>query len=644
MDIKVPHSWLKEFLHTKATPEKISECLALCGPSVERIHKIGSDYVYDIEVTTNRVDSASITGIAREASAILPQFGIKAQYKAYDLKAPRFSGQSLPLEINIDKNLNKRVMAVVLNIPKLAKTPEWMKTRLEQSGMRSLNLLVDITNYVMLETGHPTHVFDYDKIKDHTLSFRLSKKGEKATSFDGKTYTLPGNDIVIVDNKGEIIDLPGIIGTKNSVVSAESKRVIFFIDNNDSVLMRKTSLSIGIRTIAVQINEKNVDPQLGETALLRGLQLYETLTKAKQVSKILDFYPQKPLRKKIDISLDFIVQRLGADISASKVKAILDSLGFLTAYNAKAKLFKVEIPSFRSSDVEIPEDIVEEVARIYGYHNVQPVLMSGALPDDHNTPVYDFENKVKHLLKGWGGIEIYTISLVSKSEAGENAIALANPLGTDTAYLRTTLYHTTMRSIAQNSGVTDPLHLFEVANVYLKQTKGLPTEHMMLAGSIANTEYRYAKGILEALLETLHINASFSQKEKTLEIKTNGEMIARLIKVKKDQIYYEFDMAKLFEYHQEYVSYKPIPKYPAQVEDITFVVPSQTHVIEIINSIKQTDKLVHDAQLVDTFKDAYTFRIWYRSGNKTLTDKEVEKLREKVVKELEKRFGVSVKN
>ncbi len=631
MDIKISHNWLKDFLKTSAKPEKIAECLALSGPSVERVHKINDDYVYDIEITTNRVDTASIIGIAREASAILPQYGIKANFKFEILNfKPNPKSQKLnKLFIKTNSRLNKRVMAVVIEIPKVEKSPTWMKDRLEASGVRSLNNVIDITNYVMLEIGHPTHVFDFDKIVTRKLIFRLSRHGEELTTFDNKTYKLFGNDIVIEDGNGEIIDLPGIMGTKNSVVGPGTKKIIFFIDNNDPILMRKTSLNLGIRTLAVQLNEKGVDPELVASAFARGVELYQNLCRGKIVSKIYDIYHNKPKIKIIHVSLDFINSRIGVDIPAIKVKDILTALEFKVSLIRNT--FSLTVPSFRLNDIDIPEDIVEEIARIYGYHNLPSKLMKGALPEKLTDSPFQFEQKIKNYLSGWGGIEVYNYSLVSKDMAGNGALKLKNPLGSDSEYLRTSLKPSLIAAAKQNSGQKDAFHLFEMANIYLSLDSArdkLPEEKMVLAGIFANQDYRLAKGILEAFFEKLHIS--------------DPKFLDNLISVD-GLYYYEFEVEKLRQMHKDFVAFKPIPTYPAQIEDITFEFVGETKIGQVLQSIEQVP-WVNQVELVDIFKNAYTFRIWYQHPKKTLTDKDVEKIREKIILTVKKKFGGLVNN
>jgi phenylalanyl-tRNA synthetase beta chain len=629
MDIKISDNWLREYLKTDLKPKQIGEQLALCGPSVEKVTKLKNDYVYDIEVTTNRVDCMSVMGIAREASAILP--GAKLKKRLFDFAQSDKetlwndkAGKDL-LHIKIDPKLVNRVMAVVMDLPAgrqgLERSPRWMVDRLENSGMRALNPIVDITNYVMQEIGHPTHVFDYDLLKEKQLIFRPSDKNEEITSFDGKTYKLSGDDIVIDDGEGNIIDLPGIIGTKNSVVNKNSKRIIFFIDNNDPLRIRKTSTRLGIRTNAAILNEKGVDPELASVAFQRGIELCKEICKAKIISKIYDIYPKVYRGKVVKVYHKFIEKIIGIQISNKKVIEILTKLGFEIKFDSAKALYLVKAPSWRANDVAIPEDIVEEVARIYGYHNLPSEIMTGRFPEPVLNMPFDFENKIKNILKGYGGVETYTNSLVPKDFVKETALKLKNPLGEDTKYLRTNLKPSLIVAAKENAGEKEPFYLFEVANVYMKRD---PYEKMMLGVIFSNYSYRKAKGVIEALYEELNERDSYTS-------------IGMTIVPDSPYVYFEIEVDNLRKNAKDFPTYVSIPKYPAQIEDITLTFPAKTKIGDVI-------KVFEKAELVDIFSDSYTFRVWYQDIEKTLTDEEVEKIRNKYLKELKDKFGGSIKN
>ncbi len=623
MDIKISHNWLKEFLNTKSSVKEIGENLSLSGSSVEKISKAGNDFIYDIEVTTNRVDCMSVMGIAREAAAVLPSA------KFIDKKSTRIKSTINKdlLHIKIDSKLVNRVMAVVMEVS-VKETPKLIKERLESAGMRHLNSIVDVTNYVMQETGHPTHVFDYDKIAGKQLVFRPSDKGEKIVAFDGKEYELPGNDIVIDDGEGVIIDLPGIIGLKNSVVSKETKRIIFFIDNNDSVRIRKTSTRLGIRTMAAILNEKGVDPELATIAFDRGIELYKKICGGKIVSKIYDIYPKKYKAKTITVSHDFTEKIIGVELLSSKVIDNLTKLGFETKYDKSKKTYHLVIPSWRANDIEIPEDIVEEVARIYGYHNLPSEIMKTALPEPFVNSHFGFENKIKYILKSHGGTEVYTNSLVPKEFVEKGALSLKSPLGDDTKYLRTSLKHSLRAALNENKGEVEPFYLFEVANVYLSRKGDLPNEKMTLGVIFSNYSYRKAKGVIESLYDELNI------KEYDFQIERLTDSVN----------YVELSVEELLSKADEFRKYIPIPKYPAQIEDVTLQFPPKTKVGEVLKEIQTLKLMISRIELVDMFKDFYTFRVWYQDPERTLEDKDVEKIREKYLKSIKEKFGGVVKD
>lgn len=654
MDIKILDSWLRDYLKTKATPKQIGEYLSLCGPSVERIHKQGRDVIYDIEVTTNRVDCVSYYGIAREASAILPRFKISATLKnlvsIYDIE--KTSG-SLPLSV-ITIPETKRVMAVVIDDVSAKESPGWLKKRLELSGLRSLNLLIDITNYVMLETGHPTHVFDYDRIQSHRLVFRKSKAGESIITLDNKVHSLLGEDIVIDDGNGEIIDLPGIMGTANSVVTYETKRIIFFIDSIDPFHIRKTSMSTGIRTDAATSNEKGPDPEVASLAFARGIELYTTVAQGKIASELIDIYPKSYKEKKIDLNLSSINRRLGITLIKKDITSILESLGFSVEWNSDD--ITVSVPSWRAQDIEIPEDIVEEVARIYGYHNLPSNLMPGIIPEPLQNASFDFEIKVKNILKGFGGVEVYTYSFVAKDKVdikGESSwvLKLKNPLGLDSEYMRLSLAPSLVSAVKNNSGVKETIHLFEVANVYLPTRGELPEERMTLGCISLNSSWEETKGIVEGLLKELNIDYDIEisdgrgfAKQQRLQYKAGKEVVGTFGKLEDcGLLYFEFDMPLLKKYSKPVAQFKPLPKYPAQIEDLTLSWPSKTYLGEVIKLIRGCDKQIVSVEYVGLFENSKTFRLAYQNNDKTLTDREVEIIRKCVLEKLNKKFGIKLK-
>lgn len=677
MNIIIPDSWLREFLETKATPKQIAKYVSLCGPTVDRLNKVGKDWVYDIEVTTNRVDAMSVMGIAREAAAILPRFGIKAKFRkggtSKFLKGRTFSnmrpnkvgpsqfrqgGTFLksktfkvpPLDIKVVNNpkLCHRILAIKLENVQLGPSPKWMQDRLIKVNQRPLINAIDITNYVMWELGHPIHAFDYDRITKKKIIVREAKKGEKLTTLENEEYILKGGEVVFDNGKGEIIDLPGIMGTANTVVTKNTKNVLLWIESVKAEKIRQASMGLAIRSQAAVLNEKHVDLELGIAAILRGVELFENTTKAKVASKLLDIYPKKPKTKDLKLKKDFIDQRLGVDIPKKDIANFLAPLGFKTKWTTNN--LNVTIPTFRAHDMSIPEDIVEEVARIYGYHNLPSKLMDTVIPDKPTDQSFEFENKIRHVLSGLGGSEVYTLSLVPKDYVIGKALQLSNSLGSDSEYLRTSLMKSLIQAAKKNSGVKDPFHLYELANVYLPQKNDLPNEKMMLAGIFSNYDFREAKGVVEALLNKLHTKASQEISEmkgfvpsKRVDFVINGKVIGSFGTLEESgYIYYEFGVETLKKHHVPLPKYKPAPKFPPQIEDITFKLPDKTIVSEVIQMIKGVNSHIASVELTDIFKSAHTFRVHYQHPKKTLNDEEVEVIRKKILKKVKTKFGATV--
>lgn len=637
MDILIPDNWLREYLQTKATPKTIMDKLSLCGPSVEKINGKGKDAVYSIEVTTNRIDTACVYGIARESAAILTRFGIEANLKPLCPNKKLRKGQ---IDIRIDPDLKhvNRIMAVILTGIKNKNTPTIIRKRLQLSGLRSKNPAVDITNYIMLETGHPTHVFDYDKIKKGGLNFRLSKKGETAISLEGKNCELLGDDLVIVNNKDEIVDIPGIIGTKSSVVDESTNNILFFIDNNDPNLIRKTSMELGIRTNAASLNEKGVDPELAETAMIRGISLFKKLCRPKKISAVYDWYPHPYESKIVKLNDEFINQKIGVKISKKNINQFLKPLGFKTDWKEDELI--VEIPSFRAEDIQIAEDIVEEIARMHGYFDLPGKLPKTIASNFQQDPILDLEEKIKNILLQLNGHEVYTLSMVSKKQVDKGALKLKNALGTESEFLRQSLAPSLIDA-AKTNIAEDNFLIFEIANAYMPQGNNLPKEEPKLGLIFKGYNYRHAKGVLETLLEKLNISYSWKQfdmqyhlRSTGLTVKSHGIILGNLGKVSDKLIFAQFDVKNLSKTANEFSKYQPQPKFPPQIEDYTFRLKPGSRMGETITKIKDLDKNITKVKLLDMYEQKYTLRVHYQHPQKTLTKKEVEKIRNKIIKSL----------
>ena len=638
MNIKITHSHLLEFLDTEATPKQLAESLSLCGPSIESVEKVGDDYVYDIEITTNRVDMMSVMGIARDAAAILPEFDIAAKFIPPKLAEFKPLPNSLPITIQDKHQTCKRILGIVLDNVNLGHSKPHIQKRLEAAGIRSLNNVVDITNYVMTEIGHPTHVFDYDRIKTQKLILRHARAGETITSLEDKTYTLPGGDNVIDDSTGRIIDLPGIIGTSNSIVIDSTKRVLFFLETNDPVQIRKTSMTLGIRTMAATLNEKWVDPELAIVALKRGVKLLQDLTGATIASNIIDIYPNPVKPKSIQAKHQLIQDRLGTDISTKKVSSILETLGFDNHYLESTGQYSITVPSYRQKDINIPEDIVEEVARIYGYHRLPSTIMATPIPTNYPDDNFNLEHLIKANLTGLGLNEIYTNSLISEELTNQSDFPLKshlkikNALSEEWQYLRRSLVPSHLVALDQP---TKDLSFFEIANTYHPKTNSLPEERLELIIS-TKKDYLFLKGILEVMFSKLHLNVKFRPQKQKAAIHYKDKLLGIIKPSGSDPEGHVavLDLKPVLKLAKPYPNYQPLSAHPPIIEDLTFTLPEKTYLGPVIETIKSTHKLITKVKLTKTYHQNHTFNLTFQSQTKPLSDKKVAPIRQKIVTDL----------
>lgn len=651
MDIKILDSHLREYVETTAKPLDIAKALSLSSASVERVDPYGKDFVYSIEITTNRPDMASVKGFAREAATVLPLHGYKATFIPLKLSSPKVEEEEKKeITVKNDDTLVRRICAVVMDVTQ-KDSPQYIKDRLEAAGIRSLNNLVDITNYVMLETGHPTHVFDYDRLKNHQLIIRPSKKGEKIVTLDGKEHTLFGGDIVADNGEGEIVDLLGVMGTANSVVTDDTKTILFFLDNNDPWKIRKTSMGLAIRTDAAALNEKGIDPELAWEALLRGIELYKEIADAKIVSDPIDIYPHKPKLTTTTVSKEKIDTIIGVPVSLDQSAKILTDLGF-SVKKTKDSL-TVTPPTSRALDVTIPEDVVEEIARVYGYHNIPSILppFTWHTPYHMDKNPFYWEMRAKEAMKYWGYIETYTYSLVSETMLEgpiEKAITLSNPLDSEHVHMRTSLVPSLL-AVAEDNRKHGTMRIFELSNVYIKKGKGLPEEVLTLTflHKQYGATFQTAKGIAEQLFIDFGIReVTYEEPQKGgigADIYVGKEYLGDIEVLENSLVTVELNFSLITKHANRRKTYTPLPKYPPVIEDIAFVVDQKIKTGDIIAEIKKQNKLIHEVSLLDMYEGTRTFHVVYLDRQKNLTTEEVAKIREQITSALSKKFEAKIK-
>lgn len=703
MNLLVPDFWLREYLKTKATSSQIKEYLSLCGPSVERIDKIGSDTVYDIEVTSNRPDSMSVVGIAREAAAILPRFGLAAKLINDPYKSTFVQGSTLhnkvepfrklvkkhekarskKLTVTTDFKLNPRFTAIVIDNVKVGPSPDWLRQKLEATGLHSLNNVIDITNYLMRAFGQPAHVFDYDEVKPAsprsdtkkdipTMVLRASKKGEKITTLDEKTHILAGNDIVIEDGSGRLIDLCGIMGAKNSSIKDTTKTVVLFMQTYDPAHIRHTSMSLAHRTEAGSLFEKGLDHELVLPTILKGVELMEELTGGKVASQLYDLYPEPYKPYSVSVKRDKVDSYLATALSEKEIRSILEPLGLSVTVTAEA--ISAMIPSFRQ-DITIDMDIIEELARIYGYHNISTRLPGTELPLVLPDKTLAWEEEIKMRLRDWGYTELITYSMISEKQMEifgldkHKAYKIANPLSNDWVYMRPALWPNVLAAVEQNLRHGNNFKLFELSMVYVYQQEDLPVEHPMLLVTWMDKKFGEAKGLAEVLFSLFGIpfpTTADVRSQNTSEVHqlhtsgwfhanrylplgnygSVGEVSSELLDslgIKKPVTILELDFANLVQAARPARTYKPNPKYPPSFEDLAFVLPPRTNIGPLIAALQDFHPLVANVELLDSYGQTRTLHITYQNPKKNLTSEDLVSVRKKLIEIAQEKFGASLK-
>lgn len=668
MNILIPDSWLREYLKTDATPSQIKEWLSLSGPSVERINTVNGDAVYDIEITTNRVDAYSVYGIAREASVILPQFDCPAKLLPLKLiKEDKLqSSKALGIKIVNDQKLCQRILAIKLENIKLGESPDWMKDRLEKVGQRALNNAVDITNYVMWEIGHPVHVFDFDRIVNKTIIIREAKKGETLTTLDGNTHTLIGGEIIFEDGNEEIIDMPGIMGTANTVVTKDTKNVLLFIENSDPQKIRYASMTHGIRTQAAIINEKHPDPELALTAMKRSIELFTEVTHGMIASNLTDIYDSLPPPPPIYVSQSQIDIYLSINLQSSTIINILSSLGcqVKTIRKDHKTEYQVTPPTWRRFDMTIPEDVIEEIARIYGYHSISTVLPCVSTPPLSPDPILEIEENLKIKLRDWNYTELYTYSMISAKQMDmfgfekTGSLKITNPLTSDHVYMRPSLLPGVLDTVSQNLHHRDTLSLFELSNIYISRTHNLPEERSSLIVLRSGMKFLELKGLAEKLFKDqgikfpqnfTHAKSFYFDTNRSLSLEKYGnvgvlnpELLHRL-EIKSQITILELDLLHMLENIHHTKIYQPISKYPPVVEDLSFIIPGSFQITPFMERLKSTSPLITSISLMDMYDNSRTIRIEYTDPDHNLTIDEIAPIREKIIKIAQNDFGAELK-
>jgi len=693
------YNWLQDYIKEKLPrPKKLAKLLTKHFTEVEEVKKEGKDFILDIDVKPNRgSDCFSHIGLAREVAAItghtlrIPDLVSKEDK---NLKTKDFVG----VEVKAKKACFRYTARLIADV-EVKPSPRWLKERLEVCGLQAINNVVDVVNYAMLETGQPLHAFDFKKLESRKskaegrelkkLIVRFAEKGEKIITLDHQRFELNENILVIADERNPVA-IAGIKGGKGPEIDKETKIVVLESANFEPITIRKASRELRLKTDASWRFEHGLDPNLTEMAINRAANLIQELAGGRIAQGLIDLYPQKIKPKRIKLKLDYVERLLGVKIARREMTAILKRLGFKITEN-KPLYLAVEVPTFRL-DISIPEDLVEEVGRIYGYEKIPAVPPIGFLVPPERNLNFFWEELSKNILKEAGFTEVYNYSFINRQKAEllnypqEKLIELENPISENQRYLSPSLVPNLLENVKENFKYFDEIKIFELGRIFQK----LGTENRKLKimevrklngliGRKRGTDeiFYELKGVVEILLEKIGINdfewvrsQSISRKgldsvchpQKWGAVKINqrivgflGEVspkILEVLKLKGRVVLFELDFEELQKLASEERQYRPICPYPSATRDLAVLVPSSVpaaRVFGVINKtggflLKKTDLFdVYQGKEIPQGKKNLAFHLVYQAKDRTLEAKEIDKLHKRIIGALEKNPGWEVR-
>ncbi|HHW47577.1 MAG TPA: phenylalanine--tRNA ligase subunit beta [Clostridiaceae bacterium] len=637
-----------------------------------------NETVLEFEITSNRPDCLSVLGIAREAAATL-----KSKFKKPEIKVKEEGDEAhkyASVEIQAP-DLCPRYAARIVKDVKIAPSPKWMRDRLRAAGVRPINNIVDITNYVMLELGQPMHAFDLEYLEDRKIVVRRAFDGEVIKTLDDQERKLDSSMLMIADGKKPVA-VAGVMGGANSEITENTRTILFESANFDGISVRLTAKKLGMRTEASSRFEKGLDIENVITALDRAAQLVEELGAGTVCKGIIDCYPEKYEQKLISFNPGRINALLGTSISKDEMVEIFTRLEL----EVDEGNMVVKVPSFRR-DIEREADLAEEVARFYGYNNIKATLLEGkATTVGRKTYKQRIEDIVVNTMLCCGLYETYTYSFTSpkvfemirlpKDSKLRRAVVISNPLGEDYSIMRTTTIPDMLRCLSTNyNRRIEEAKLFELSYVYLpvdEQIKQLPEEKETLTiGMYGNLDFYDLKGVIEELMAALGIDNCEYVPEKnnptfhpgrTANLVVNGETIGVIGQIhpevtKKfecpDETYIGIvDFMSLVKNSSLKSEYKQLPKYPAVTRDIAMLVKDGIMVKQIEDIIRQSSgKILEEIKLFDVYKGkqvpegmkSVAYSITFRAEDRTLTDDDINKVMDKILNNLKYKLGAQLR-
>jgi len=690
--MKYSYNWLRELSKTKLAPEKVANLLMMRSFEFEEIKKEEKETQLEFAILPNRAhDMLSHIGMAREICAVE---GRKLENGSLaSIGEAKLPNRRLKVEIKEKKLCSRYIGALIENI-KVAPSPKWMQERLLVSGVKPINNVVDITNYVMLETGQPLHAFDLDKIESEfpisnfqfpnksqrsnpkaQIIVRKAKKNEEIRLLDEKIYKLNENDLVIADSK-KALALAGVMGGYDSSISSKTTSIILESANFNSTNVRKTRTAHNIITESSYRFERDIDPNLAEIGAARAIELLQKFGGSSvKVTVYNDVYPKKLKPWQVKLNSDYVSSLLGEKIPVSKMKNILENLDIKA--KILGKYLHCEIPT-RRIDLKTQEDLIEEIGRIFGYENIPAKAPCVELQTPTRNEKRILEDKLRDILIGSGFSEVMNYSFYSADDIEkcglgvEGHYEVANPMNPDQQYMRRAMIPGLLKNIKLNQNNFDEIKVFEIGRKYRDEKTALPKEITILNGMFADVKndnpFFALKGQLEAMLNNVgcldyefidhKIKYEVWHPGRVAEVHVDGKKIGKIGEINplvckaygitSRVASFGISIKKLLDVSAKEKIYKAISKFPSVKRDISMFINEKAKYADIEKKIYNAGgKLVLGVELFDVFEKegekSMALRVEIGSREKTLTSAEIDSVTKNIVAKLEKDLKVKVR-
>jgi phenylalanyl-tRNA synthetase beta chain len=676
--MKFTYNWLKDFVDIKIKPEALADKLTMAGLEVKGIEARAGDFVFEAEITSNRPDWLSVIGVAREVAALTGE-KLKNGSKSQRVRVSKKGAERLAIKVE-DKNDCPLYTAKIIRNVLVGPSPKWLKERLESIGCRSINNVVDITNYVLFTLGEPLHAFDLDKLNAETIAVRRARPGEHINTIDGTVRKLDP-DILIIADARQPVAVAGVMGGKDTEVTETTKNILLEAAVFNGAVVRRGRQKLGLQTDSSYRFERGVDFDTAESSAWLAARMIEDIAQGKCVLAK-SSTTIRPKAKSIILDLSLVRKILNVNIQPSQIKKILLHLGFGVKGAAKNKM-NVSVPLFRE-DISLPEDLIEEVARIYGYEKI-PQTLPSVRPEINPCQARDLVCLTKNILIGLGLHEAVTYSLVDRGllegflPADRRAVEIMNPLSQDQEVMRTALTPSLARCVSYNlNQKQEYVAIFEIANVFLPGPS-LPKEELTLGIALSGarslllgeglvkeeTGFLHLKGVLERLLEQLGVKEVdfVTTDTNKINVLIGTERIGGLIQLRQEQMdkfeiknkdvfVAEISLERLFAKADLSKKFFSPPRYPGISRDISFVFKEGVLAKDILSCLKEAGKpLLKSVEIVDYYKGkqipagsrSLTVTCLYRSPERTLTEIEVNPVHEQLISALTSRFGAKLR-